>query len=408
MNTLIIIIVIIVWTVNHLLLHLKGYRIFDPPFAFHISWIPIAFTTFLLPEIFHIKYWMWLYLLIIDIIYVMLWVVMPIFPRNGKRLLVFDTLVVTKKRNILLFLALTGWFVNYVRAISVTGVIFPFQTKLRIWEYAFGENVITNYLYFCFIPSLQLSVFLYATKKSKKDFLVSLILFSLSFFHGIRGTIIYPLVISVFTYIFIRNNMGSNFNLAKLVSFGILWIVIIYFSFFLISVGRIGIENIADLNETIDHNNYLFWGYLGANYSNLQLVIENKYSQPNYAVIFQRMLKLVGLTRNIKMPDYPIVTPSFNLGTSLRDYVVDFGLTIGIIVNITFYFFVSYIWFLLANYFLSFKSEVRTMILAVLFTVNLMYFWYNELFRPQFWFAIVCVMFPWEKFLKFNYLPNVK
>jgi len=53
MNTLIIIIVIIVWTVNHLLLHLKGYRIFDPPFAFHISWIPIAFTTFLLPEIFH-------------------------------------------------------------------------------------------------------------------------------------------------------------------------------------------------------------------------------------------------------------------------------------------------------------------------------------------------------------------
>lgn len=150
----------------------------------------------------------------------------------------FDSENVIKLRRAARFIAVISIFATVIN-LSRAGDISQMITAPRLWEKSFGKYVLLNYCYFLHLCAIPLFICLFkvdnfATKKirvnckaNKLDYLLFFSCICMSFFHGIKFTVLHAFVYAAFAfYIF------SDFKISKTIIFLCSMFFIFIFSFF--------------------------------------------------------------------------------------------------------------------------------------------------------------------------------
>jgi oligosaccharide repeat unit polymerase len=297
-------------------------------------------------------------------------------------LIIWDKHYYRKSLKLIFTLAFVGFSLNLANVALTVGLGAYFTLGFREIEYIFAFSPATNYLYFLNIIVVVLSALyirLYGAQLLVILFLI--ISFATLFFHGIRGTVTFPLFITMYAIFLVA--MKVKIRYALLVA------SIAVLSFFWIVIGREGfsLEQSNNIWQSLDPT--LIQKYVAPNYKNLELELQLREQFYYGLMILTPLFKIITYNHFVPAQDisFYLQNPDFNVGTYLRDFYIDFG-----------WFGVLIVPFLLGvvTTFLYGKVLIRPTLLAiilyaVLATVLTFTFWYNELGRIQFWWIIIVV-----------------
>jgi oligosaccharide repeat unit polymerase len=279
------------------------------------------------------------------------------------------------------FIGTIGFLLNFLNILKAGGITLYFKYGLRYVESIFGRNTFSNYLYFLNMIVVPLVIFRHLFYGKKFSF-IGLLSFSFLFFHGIRGTVLYSLLILFWVIILSRKKI----RLREIFIF--LIISFLVFSFVTIFRDPRGFfKSEFSFKEAVLYNLKRAYEYVASNYSNLQETLNNydnfllgKYTFGNIT----RILTLGKVKINVS---FPIVDERFNVGTYLRDYFIDFGL-IGALIftfmigSVTAWFFMLY---------LQRPTQRNLFVYSIICTMISATFWFNEFLRIQFIYFIVLI-----------------
>lgn len=279
----------------------------------------------------------------------------------------------------LFLLGLIGFVINFSFVLKSGGVSIYFEKGFRAAEYIFARNTLINYLYFLnmlVVPFVAFRLVVYG--RNFKSILLGLLSFFFLFFHGIRGTIIFAAVITLWIWILKTNHLRVK-HLIILITIGVLG-----FSF--VTVGREPSKFLSgELNLTEIVNK--IYNYIAPNYANLQqeLMLRNQYLLGQD--VFGPLIQLFSF-RQIKLQiEYHLASKVYVIGTYLKDYIVDFGVA-GIVVAPFLIGCITTLFFLI---FLKNPSQCNLFIYSIIATMITFSFWYNEFLRIQFLYFMAII-----------------
>lgn len=400
-------VLILLLTLISLTLLLFGKRlfqsIFNPCLCWVLGFILPAFTVFLNSElVFFIDFKSWFYIFTLSTLTFIAGSLAGSVKNsiNTTPLLSQNELwsePFTKKTILCCFLiSLIGFSINLYHTYGIFHSFLPPKGKMRIWESAFGGiNPIFNYIYFLIgIPYILSGMYLNIYKKKIWIWLIRYLSLALTFFHGIRGTIINIVLIDfIFNQLFLCFRSDKSTFAKHLIKSILLTSFIILFAFIYVTITRTG----AGYSD-IKFNSETFLSYFNFNYINLQIQLQNTgdyhygaYTLQPFYNFFNFLLTLKNL--NIFLfdyPDVPLLDERFNSGTILRQFVVDFG-PMGIGIGS---FLISFILSAAFNVSSKKKSIVSIFCYSVFFSQTLLSFFLFELIRLQFvfWIAVIAAL----------------
>jgi hypothetical protein len=270
---------------------------------------------------------------------------------------------------LLFYLSLLATIINVVRAGDIT-ILF---VNARDWELAFGQNVLLNYIYFLHLPALVIFAIILGRGNGRKyDWLIVLILISLTVFHGIKFTILHGFLFFLFAFY-----LSKKEQLSKIFYFGgiILFILVLIFFIFVRGGGAEGLFGYivsASINSMYIVNNFEFYeiGEIG---SFVPVSIEF------FEKAFYR-LQGVFPPKPDGLPPSFMLNDSFNLQSAITKTGIGFGLG---------FIFASAILALIINY--QRASDLNYIhnlfFLTFIMEVTLFTFTGWELFKFKLWFA---------------------
>ena len=231
-------------------------------------------------------------------------------------------------------------------------------------------------------------------KKKVWVWLIRYFSLTITFCHGIRGTIINIVLIDfIFNHIvlYFRNDKNAFVKHLSKSIFTTLFIMLIAFIY--VTIGRTGWEY-----NDIKNNLEIFLSYFNFNYLNLQIQLQNMGEYYYGAYTLQPLYNLFSFLFTLKnlnihlfgYPNIPLLDERFNSGTILRQFVVDFG-PMGIGIGS---FLISFILSVAHTVSMNKKSIVSIFCYSVFFSQILFSFFLFELIRIQFifWIAVLIVI----------------
>lgn len=273
-----------------------------------------------------------------------------------------------------------GFLLDFSNVLEAGGITLYFRNGLRYTELIFGRNTFSNYLYFLNMIVVPLVIFRYLFYGKKFPFL-GLLSFSFLFFHGIRGTILYSLLISFWVVVLSRKKI----HLREIFIF--LIISFLVFSFVTIFRDSKAFLSVFSFREAVLYNLKMVYEYIAPNYANLQETLNNYDNFLLGRYTFGNIVRILNLGKAKINFSFPIVDERFNVGTYLRDYFIDFGLFgalifTSIIGSITTWFFLLY---------LQRPTQRNLFVYSIICTMVSVAFWFNEFLRIQFIYFIVLI-----------------
>lgn len=265
-------------------------------------------------------------------------------------------------------------------------------TDARAWEFAFGRNVIFNYLYFLHVFALVLfGVVIGWSKGSKLDkMLVILLLFS-SFLHGIKFTILHAFLFFIFAYLLATGEVISN--KIKILA-GILFSVLV--SFFLFARGG-GVEGFlayilsASVNSLYFINNLEFYNISSLSIFNPLSFLPTEKLNRLFSVPISTDMSTAGFILNDKYNlEHVITIVGFAFGTGLLIYTVIFAFLI--------------------NYLrASMPTEFhKVFFLVMIMNTLLLFFTAFDFYKTKLWFNLFIALFFYYFLVFFNQLKFSK
>lgn len=232
-------------------------------------------------------------------------------------------------------LGFIGYINNLKNIINAGGISIYIDLGLREAELTFGSNTLMNYLYFLNILTLLMFVYLrYIQQESRKsDLLVIIIAFIALLSHGVKGTIVWPLVM-VFVLIHMRK---------KSIIWSIVWpaLITVTVIFLIVTLGR-ELPSLTDGTSNFD--DWLAKGFLNfplyfsTGFVNFEIELEKfthfAFGLNTFAPFYEVFSFLLG---NRQSPDITAASDEllyyhgYNTATYLRDPFRDFGL-VGLIL----------------------------------------------------------------------------
>ncbi len=292
----------------------------------------------------------------------------------------------------LFILSVLGFLVNIFNAYNNLGTINPLAVNTRTWELTFGGvSPIFNYLYFiCGVVFFLSGMYKNVYGRKINIILIRYISFTMTFFHGIKSTIIAVFIIDyIFTLLivyFLRN--GNPKYIYRLLLSGTLKIfIIVSIAFAYVTFGRFGYFEVSTIVNVM-------FAYINYNYINLQLQIQKgeifTYGLSTFGVICSVIHFFITLEKprwelfGIN-PELVLLDERYNVGTILRTFVIDFG-AIGICIG-------SFIIGLVSTLFYAIlikrKNILSAFTYSVIFSQLLASFFLGEFIRIQFVYWII-------------------
>lgn len=290
---------------------------------------------------------------------------------------------------------LLGFVLNFYRVISSVSII-EIIGEGRQYELLFGKYTLINYLYF--LNGLIVSMYIILksiiidNKKRKMLKFMFIISFISLLFHGVKGTIIFPLVILFFSYILIEKKVPKSIYL--------FFILIVFLVFFMNFYMRAGDEISSNAIELILKKIFL---YLTPAYSNLfyEMSFDSTFTGGTYTFgIFTMLWDYISngfvksstfdpLTSKLTGQGLNLVHPGYNTGTIFREAYFDFSYA-GIFLYI---FFISLYIVLIYKLYMRYNNIFFIYWLSVTSTCLLFIFWGNHFVRIQYIYWIFLSLF---------------
>lgn len=307
----------------------------------------------------------------------------------GNEIKLWEKKFLDKAILVLFLIGIIGFFANFLNILSEGEISIYLERGFRAGEQIFAQNTFTNYLYFLNMLVVPLCVFRLKTYGRNLLFIfIGLFSFIFLFFHGVRGTLIFTLIISIFGVLLSVNQFKLKY------AFLILLLTILSFGF--VSIGRnpaIVLEQGAQgVIKTIFKQIYL---YIAPNYANLEKqILELDFHYFGLASLNELFRGRLAHLMNISFPLYLAQEEKYNgeyynIGTYLRPLWTDFG-----IVGITLLPFLlgAATTFIFLN-FLKNPSQINLLIYSIIATMLFFSFWHLEFLRPQFLYFISVLYF---------------
>jgi len=282
---------------------------------------------------------------------------------------------------IFFLLGLVGFGINLFRVLIAGGLSLYVQGG-RVAELTFGANTIINYLFFLNMLVVPLVVFSLITYGSRlRVILCGCCSLVFLFFHGVRGTLIFSIVIAFWVAALMRNRLEGKHIVAILL------------------VGLVGFSLVTEIRDPhtywvsdinlktiVAHSAERIYTYIAPNYANLQ----KELLECNQLYMGDACLRYLfhGNIFSFSVP-FHVVDPSFNAGTYLRPYWKDFGIA-GILLAP---FVIGAITTFVFLQFIRSPSQYMLFIYSIILTMISFTFWYNEFLRMQFIYFMVILYF---------------
>lgn len=288
----------------------------------------------------------------------------------------------TDKVTLFFFLSgLVGFGINLF-CVLIAGGLSLYVQGGRVAELTFGTNTIINYLFFLNMLVVPLVVFSLTTYGSRlKVILWGCCSFVFLFFHGVRGTLIFSIVITFWVAALTRNRLEARYILVILV------------------VGLVGFNLVTEIRDPqtylvsdinlktiLAHSTERIYTYIAPNYANLQ----KELLECNQLYMGDACLRHIfhGNIFSFSVP-FHLVDSSFNAGTYLRPYWMDFGIA-GILVAP---FVIGVITTFVFLQFIKRPSQYMLFTYSIILTMISFAFWFNEFLRTQFIYFLVILYF---------------
>jgi len=283
---------------------------------------------------------------------------------------------------IFFILGMASFAINLSRIFLVGGFNFYIDNGFRAAEAIFGQNTAINYIYFLNMLVVPLSVFRISCYKKNSLFIfIAIASFLTLFFHGIKSTILYSAVIVLWVIILRTNKIKIRYIL--------ILFSLIFTSFLFVTLGRN--SNTFLNNKTLDLAPIIenIYNYAAPNYANLQqeLILRRDYSLG--VVTLSPILRILSFDKGNEQINLYLIDEAYNIGTYLRDFVIDFGLW-GIII---FPFLIGFLVNIIFINFLKNPSQGNLFIYGIVATMITFSFWSNEFLRIQFLYFMVIIFF---------------
>jgi len=285
----------------------------------------------------------------------------------------------------LFIFGMLGFAVGLFHIFQQGGLQIYWKLGFRQAEHIFGSNPLANYLFFLNMLVVVLTaayIRLYSARL--KVILIGLISFVTLFFHGIRGTVIYTLIIATYATLLVSKRVKIRAI--------VIVIATAFFVFGLVMFGRdpamFKSFTPAKVLEAILGEMYL---YVAPNFANLQqeILFRDKFLYGK--ATFRPFLKVVTLDGKLfplpEPPNFLLLNASYNVGTYLRNFYVDFGIAGVLLFPFLLGLATTAIFVHLARY----KTMRGFFTYAIMLTMITATFWFNEFLRIQFLYFIALV-----------------
>lgn len=275
------------------------------------------------------------------------------------------------------FIALISLFATVKNLLGAGNPLMLF-TDARAWEFAFGRNVIFNYLYFLHVLALVLfGVVIGRSKGSKLDKLLVILLLFSSFLHGIKFTILHAFLFFTFAYLLATGEVISY--KIKLMA-GLLFSVLI--SFFLFARGGGGEGFLAyilsaSVNSLYYINNFEFYNISSPSIFNpLSFLPIDKFSTRLFSGPAPTDMSNAGFLLNDKYNlQHVITTVGFAFGAGLLIYTAIFALLINYLRT-------------------SMATEFhKVFLLVMIMNTLLLFFTAFDFYKTKLWFNLFVAIF---------------
>ena len=323
---------------------------------------------------------------------------------NKERLLLFILIIFC--------LAQIGFIININRLFNAG--ILNLVGSGRAWELTFGENVITNYLFFlngyivANYPAWR-QIFNESNSRLRSIKIISLISFLSLFFHGVKGTVLFPIIIAYYH----SRILGVKIPILNLKTIFLFIFILFAANSYLRDKSMLEGDYYARISKKI-------LLYITPGYANLQKQID---SDSNFAMgtltlgslgnlrsIFhvlstgERPSKNKRSTTRVSGTEIKLelVDEAYNTGTVFRSAYIDFGYQ-GFAYYILF--FIIYL-SLALSWQLRYNNSLTCFILSIALIQLLFCFWGNHFTRLQYiyWIMVSIIQFQYTRILNDNSL----
>lgn len=409
-----VVLIVIVAVASVILSRRMFGNLFSPPAVFAVGWLVPAAMVVFLP--WHFRYEGWevrteLWLVVLSAYFAFMlghWVLLSIAVRSKGAVTPVGAIVRgadgqweaypgERSWNWLLIrcffaFGMCGFAINMMHIFSAGGLALYVELGLRGTETIFGESTLINYLYF--LNSLVVVLGTIQQLRFGYSRIISILMaisFLSLFFHGIKGTIIYPVVISLLAALYTKRSVRPRSVLIALL------LVLMGFQF--VTVGRSLPYLLArdeDWFTILTYRLENIFLYFTPSFANLQEEIVNFRHYRGGAESFGFLGDIVDFVvgrrgtagGDATIPELLLINDAYNVGTFLRDHFRDFGY-LGCIVFpfgygvISTYCYIRYV---------REPSSRNIVVYAIISLILVFSFFSSQYFRIQYWYWIAVML----------------